>query len=102
MKILLTSAMALGVIVMFGATQPTQAAADSQQGQVILAGHGHGGHHGGGHHGHWGGHHRNWGGGGYWGGYYGPSYYYGPGYYYSSPYYYYDSPGLCVGPLCIF
>jgi len=93
MKILLTSAMALGMIVVFGATQPTQAAAGSQQGQVTLVKHSHHSHHS--HHGH----HGNWSGGGYY--YGGPSYYYGPGYY-SSPYYYYDEPGLCVGPLCIF
>lgn len=90
MKILLTSAMTLSMMVMFGVNQPVQAATDSQKGQLTLVKKSHHGHHGR--------HNKNWGGGG-WGG---RGYYYdGPGYYYSDPYYY-NAPGLCVGPLCVF
>jgi hypothetical protein len=111
MRALLTTTMALGVVLTLGANQPVNAAASDsvgshQQGQIILArgGHGGGGHgHGGGGHWHGGGGH--WGGGhhhGYWGG--GGGYYGGPGYYYGPDYDYdYDTGpgGICIGPLCL-
>jgi hypothetical protein len=104
MKALLTTTMALGVVLTLGGIQPVNAAvigpsgSDYQQDQIILA-HGHGGGggghwggggghwHGGG--GHWGGHHGYWGGGGWGGGYYG-----GP------VYGIYDDDSVCVGPFC--
>ncbi len=99
MKALLTTAMALGVVITLGANQPVNAivtgpiGSGSQQGQIILAhGHGGGGHwHGGG------GYHHYHGDGGYYGG---PGYGYGP--YYND--YDYDNdvgPGVCVGPVCL-
>ncbi len=93
MKILLTSAMALGVIVTLGTIQPASATPSSQQASTVLVGGGH----------HHGGHHRgDWGRGGGWGGYYGgPGYYYGPGYA-PAPYFYDDGPDVCFGPLCLF
>lgn len=103
MRALLTTTMALGIVLTLGANQPLNAivtsptASGHQQSQIILARGGHGGH---GHEGHWhggGGHHEYWGGGeGYYGG---PGYYYGPGYDY---YNYGPGPGgVCVGPLCV-
>lgn len=91
MKVLLTSAIVLGVVTTFGTTQPTQAATDpyqgySYQGQVTPVGYYR--------------HHRGY--------YYGPAggYYYGPagGYYYApapQPYYYYNGPEIQLGPVGI-
>jgi len=99
MKILLTSALALGVVVMLGASQGAEAAhggaAGHGEGHVMQV-HGGGGHwgHGGGHwHGH--GWHHGW---DHDYGWYGPGYgYYGPDYDYD-----YDDGGAaaCVGPFC--
>ncbi|OJW49078.1 MAG: hypothetical protein BGO67_10945 [Alphaproteobacteria bacterium 41-28] len=114
MKALLTTTMALGVVLALGSIQPVNATvigpsgSDYQQGQLILAhGHGGGGGHWGGGGGHWGGghgfghmghefghHHHGWDGGGY--------FYGGPIYDYGYDYGPYDDDGgsICVGPFC--
>lgn len=78
MKVLLATTMALGVVLMLGASQTSNAAVIQpttsayHQNQIIQARHWHGGY-----------------------------YYGGPGYYYGGPAYYYGDPGICVGPFCI-